>query len=62
MSRERTDKHSERGGSEPSRRESSRDDQSHQAESGTGTPPRPTPTKAEGELTDIEQALENEKA
>jgi hypothetical protein len=34
-----------------------------QAERSRGSvpPPKTTPTKAEGELTDIEQALENQK-
>jgi hypothetical protein len=54
MSRvERTENPSERRGS----------DQLRQAERArTSTPtPQPTPTKAEGEQSDIEQALENQK-
>jgi hypothetical protein len=55
MSRvERTENPSERRGSE----------QLREAERGrsSGAPvPRPTPTKAEGEQADVEQALENQK-
>ena len=58
MSRvERTENLSERRRSEPSPH-----DQSRQAERGrTSAPSKPTPTKAEGELADIEQALENQE-
>lgn len=39
-----------------------RSEQSRQAERGrTNIPPTPTPTKAEGEQQDIEQALRNQK-
>ena len=37
-------------------------EQSRQAERGRSTPrPMPTPSKAEGELRDVEQALKNQK-
>jgi len=62
MSRvERTENLKERRESEQSRQEPSRDDQSRQAERGGSSPSRPTPTKAEGELDDVEQALERQR-
>ena len=62
MSRvERTENLNERRGPESSRQEQ-RNDQSRQAERGlSSSSSRTTPTKAEGELTDIEQALENQE-
>jgi hypothetical protein len=42
--------------------EQNRSEQSRQAERGrTSSTPSPTPTKAEGEQQDIEQALQNQK-
>jgi hypothetical protein len=47
---------------ERSRQDESHNDQSRQAERGrTDSPSRQTPTKAEGELGDVEQALEHQE-
>jgi hypothetical protein len=55
MSRvERTETPSERRGSEQLR-------QAERGRSSSNAAPSPTPTKAEGEQSDIEQALENQK-